>query len=363
VLGGVFKRRRIAFLVASLLFLEPTALGAERGEVYDVLDLPAVPSDRAAQSKLFGISRAGDRLVAVGQRGYILFSDDWGDSWQQASVPVRATLLTSTFVSPEKGWAAGHDGVVLHTSDGGENWIKQLDGYEAANIGVEYYEALLDDDPNNQDYQIVRDELLFAQEQGADRPYFCIYFENDRFGVVLGAYGTSMRTFDGGASWEPTLENHADYGFRHLFDYSIGPEHRVVVGEMGLIWTQDEPVSKMKHADFDYDGSIYTIVSSRNGELIIAGLRGNAFRSVDNGESWTGVDVSTSVSLVASTRLEDGRIVLASQAGEIFLSNDNGQSFEKQATERLFPLAGIEEGRPGELVVVGLGGVRVVKLN
>lgn len=360
---GVLKRRRIAFIAASLLFLEPTAWGAERGEVYDVLDLPAVPSDRAAQSKLFGISRAGDRLVAVGQRGYILFSDDWGDSWQQASVPVRATLLTSYFVDQQKGWAAGHDGVVLHTGDGGETWVKQLDGYEAADIGVAHYSSLLEKHPENQDYQTVRDEMLFAQEQGADRPYFAAYFENDQFGLVVGAYGMSMRTFDGGANWEPMLENHADYGFRHLFDYHISPGTRVIVGEMGLVWTQGEPFTKAKQSSLDYDGSIYTIVRSTSGDLVIAGLRGNAFRSVDNGETWAVIEVPTSVSLVDSTLLADGRIVLASQAGEIFLSNDNGQSFEKQATERLFPLAGIEEGRPGELVVVGLGGVRVVKLD
>ena len=114
MLGGAFKRR-IAFLAVSLLFLEPTAWGAERGETYDVLDLPAVPSDRATQARLFGITHAGDRLVAVGQRGFVLYSDDWGDSWQQASVPVRSTLLTSYFVDAQTGWAAGHDGVVLHS--------------------------------------------------------------------------------------------------------------------------------------------------------------------------------------------------------------------------------------------------------
>ena len=222
---------------------------------------------------------------------------------------------------------------------------------------------MLEEHPDNEDYQIVRDEMLFAQEQGADRPYFCVYFENDQFGLVLGAYGMSMRTFDGGASWEPMLENHANYRFLHLFDYLVDPEHRVVVGEMGLIWTQDEPFTRMKQEDFDYDGSIYTIVSSQHGDLIIAGLRGNGFRSVDHGETWTEVELPTSVSVASSIRLADGRIVLATQAGEILLSSDDGQSFEKLATPPLFPLAGIVEGRPGELVVVGLGGVRVVKLN
>ncbi len=35
------------------------------------------------------------------------------------------------FSHAAKGWAVGHDGVVLHTSDGGESWRMQLDGNQA----------------------------------------------------------------------------------------------------------------------------------------------------------------------------------------------------------------------------------------
>jgi len=362
VLSGILMKRLV--LLATLLLLpHSTAWSATRGETYDALDLPAVKSDRATQARLFGITLAGDRLVAVGQRGFILYSDDWGDSWQQANVPVRSTLLTSYFINPQKGWAAGHDGVVLHSSDGGETWTRQLDGYDLVDIGIKYYQTLLADDPENETYLALMDEMMFAAEQGADRPFFCIWFENEQFGVVLGAYSMSMRTNDGGATWEPTLENHADYRFMHLFDYLITPDKRYVVGEMGLVWIQDEPRTRMRPSNLPYDGSIYTIVSNSAGELIVAGLRGNAFHSADQGESWTAIELPTSASVVSSIRLGDDRIVLATQAGELLLSNDDGQHFNKLTTEPLFPIADIVEGRPGELVVVGVGGVRVVKLN
>lgn len=362
MLGGVLIRH-LVLLAALMLLPHSPAWGAARGEVYDVLDLPAVPSDRATQARLFGITRAGDRMVVVGQRGFILYSDDWGDSWQQASVPVRSTLLTAYFINPQKGWASGHDGVVLHSSDGGENWIKQLDGYEAADSGIRYYQSMLDSDPGNETYQVMMDEMLFAQGQGADRPFFCLWFENEQSGLVFGAYSMSMRTNDGGASWKPTLENHADHSFRHIYDYQISPDKRYVVGEMGLVWIQDQPRTRFRQANLNYDGSIFTIVSSSGGDLIVAGLRGNGFRSVDRGETWVTLDLPTSAAVVDSIRLADRRIVLASQAGEILLSNDEGQHFHKMVTDPLFPITGIEEGRPGELVVVGLGGVRVVKLN
>ena len=76
------------------------------------------------------------------------------------------------FIDQQKGWVSGHDGVVLHSSDGGENWIKQLDGYEAADGGIEYYQTMLEAEPDNETYRVMLDELLFAQGQGADRPFF-----------------------------------------------------------------------------------------------------------------------------------------------------------------------------------------------
>ena len=355
--------KRLVLLATLLLLTHSTAWGAARGEIYDSLDLPAVLSDRATQARLFGITRAGDRLVALGQRGFILYSDDWGGSWQQASVPVRSTLLSAYFVNAQTGWASGHDGVVLHSGDGGETWTKQLDGYEAVDIGIEYYRSMLANEPDNEVYQAMLDEMLFAFEQGADRPFFCIRFENEQSGLVLGAYSMSMRTHDGGTTWEPALLNHTDFAFRHLFDYEVTPDKRYIVGEMGLVWIQDQPLGSMRLANFPYDGSIYTIVSNSAGVLIVAGLRGNAFRSADQGETWTAVNLPTSASVVDSIRLGDGRIVLATQAGELLLSNDDGQSFDTLATYHLFPVSAIEEGRPGEVVVVGLGGVRVMKLN
>lgn len=94
----------------------------------DVLDTPAVPSPLAARSLLTGLARAGARVVAVGQRGHVLFSDDAGKSWNQADVPVSSDLVAVSFPNPDAGWIVGHDGVVLHSTDAGRSWTRQLDG-------------------------------------------------------------------------------------------------------------------------------------------------------------------------------------------------------------------------------------------
>jgi len=45
------------------------------------------------------VQTEGQRVVAVGQRGHVLFSDDTGKSWQQAEVPVSADLVAATFLA------------------------------------------------------------------------------------------------------------------------------------------------------------------------------------------------------------------------------------------------------------------------
>ncbi|TVP59615.1 MAG: photosystem I reaction center subunit IV, partial [Halomonadaceae bacterium] len=100
----------------------------------DVLDTPAMTTHLAANSLLLDLSRAGERLVAVGERGHIVYSDDFGESWSQAEVPVSTTLTGVYFPGESKGWAVGHGGVILHSSDRGETWVKQMDGHEGSEL-------------------------------------------------------------------------------------------------------------------------------------------------------------------------------------------------------------------------------------
>ena len=87
-----------------------------------VLSQPALLTPKALGAATLAVTRAGPRLVAVGERGTVLLSDDHGVSWKQAAVPVQATLTCVRFVDEKTGWAAGHLGVVLRSADGGRSW-------------------------------------------------------------------------------------------------------------------------------------------------------------------------------------------------------------------------------------------------
>ena len=52
---------------------------------------PALHSELAARSLMLDVTRAGEQLLAVGERGFILRSQDNGHSWQQVPSPVSVT--------------------------------------------------------------------------------------------------------------------------------------------------------------------------------------------------------------------------------------------------------------------------------
>ena len=110
---------------------------ADTGPVGSPLSTPAMHVTPTQKTVLIDLARAGERLVAVGERGLVLLSDDHGQSWRQAAVPVSVSLSAVQFVDAHSGWAIGHAGVVLATRDGGESWVVQLDGRRAAQIELD----------------------------------------------------------------------------------------------------------------------------------------------------------------------------------------------------------------------------------
>lgn len=353
----------LAVLMSSLLLALSATAAIEIGTDYDVLNLPAMRSPLASKSWVHAITHAGDRVVAVGHRGHIIYSDDAGESWSQADVPVRSDLTTVAFTNPETGWVGGHEGVILHTSDGGKTWTKQLDGYQFNTMALQHYTSLSEQNPDNDLYPILIEEAEFALSQGADRPWYVIGFNERNEGYAAGAYGLVAVTYDG-KNWTPIIEaveNHD--GFNHIFaSEKLGVDDYILVGERGKVWHQ--PVVNQPWVTISpfYGGSFYTVVSSAQGDIIVSGLRGNTFRSDDKGKSWDKITMPVSESMIGSVRLQDGRIVLVSSAGSVLLSSDAGHSFSKLSIGASWPLTDVIEVETGVLLVTGLKGVRKLDL-
>ena len=120
-----------------------------------------------ARSLLQAVTKAGDRLVAVGQRGHVVYLGDGGATWKQSQVPVSSDLTAVFFVDDKQGWAVGHDGVVLHTDDGGDTWALQLDGRTANELLVAAMERKVAAEPASETPRSCSPRRERYKEQGA----------------------------------------------------------------------------------------------------------------------------------------------------------------------------------------------------
>lgn len=326
----------------------------------DVLDIPAAKSPLAQRALLNGLANAGQRIVAVGQRGHVLTSDDAGRNWKQAEVPLSSDLVAAAFPTATTGWAVGHDGVVLRSTDAGATWVRQLDGRQAGAAMVEHYGRQAT--PADPTMAVALEEAKKFAAQGAENPLLDVWFDNESTGYVVGAFGLILRTNDSGKTWQPLLHAIDNPKALHLYAVRGIAGEIYVAGEQGLLARLDRTSGKFHSIELPYKGTLFGVVGNA-GVVLVHGLRGTALRSTDGGRSWQAVDTRLQVGLTGSTVAADGRIVIVSQAGHILVSSDDGASFKPAKVDRPIPAAAVIAAGRDAVVVAGPRGVALLPLQ
>jgi photosystem II stability/assembly factor-like uncharacterized protein len=321
-----FHVARAALVAGALLAAGAAWAGA--GYV-DPLDEHAGMSPLAGRGLVNGLAHAGTRVVAVGQRGHILYSDDQGAHWTQARVPVAVDLTAVFFADARHGWAVGHDAVVLHSADGGATWSRQFDGR--------------------------------GEADGQARPLLDVWFEDARRGIAVGAFGLALCTSDGGATWRHCESDLDNRGNLHLNAVRAVGGALYIAGEQGLLLKRDG-AGKFAPLASPYKGSFFG-VTGIEGTVLAYGLRGNAYASHDGGRSWQKAETGVGTGLAAGLALADGTLVLLSQAGQVLESRDHGASFRVRPLARPQSAAVALALPSGRLLVGGVRGLQVQELN
>lgn len=347
--------RRFGPLFAAVMLALPAAVAAPGFQ--DVLDTPAQPSLLAAKALLNGLAAAGQRLVAVGQRGHIVYSDDAGQSWKQAKVPVSSDLVAVSFPTPQQGWAVGHDGVVLHSTDAGATWNKQLDGRSAGEAMLAYYTT-----QGAEESAKLLDEAKRIAAQGAENPFLDVWFADEHTGYVVGAFNLILRTGDGGKTWEPWFHRTANPGRLHLYAVRGVGADVYAVGEQGLVLKLDRGAGRFEAVQTPYKGTYFGVAGSGDA-VVVFGLRGNAYRSSDGGRNWHKVETGVQDGLTGAATLGERGLVLVSQSGQVLVSRDGGERFAALKIDRTTPASAVLSAGQDAVVIAGPRGVRTQALR
>jgi photosystem II stability/assembly factor-like uncharacterized protein len=341
-------KKIISMLATSMwvLLTAPVVLAAPL-DVPEVLTQPSIISKKALHGVMLAIANAGPRLVAVGERGTVLLSDDAGNTWRQVTTPVQVSLVAVQFINAKSGWAVGNLGVVLHTTDGGETWSKQLDGIRAADIVAKA--------ASTPEEQTAAQHLV---NDGPDKPFLDLYFQDELNGYIIGAYNLIFKTTDGGKSWQSWQKHVTNPKGLHLYGLRPAGGTLFLVGEQGILFRSTDHGETFKPIDSPYKGSFFGLVASKSGQIVIYGLRGNAFWSGNQGRTWKKIDTRLEVTFADGIELSDGSLALVSQAGDVLISHNHGQDFQLLPGQAHLPIAAIGQANDGSLILAGLRGIK-----
>jgi len=287
-------------------------------------------SAKASQSLLIDATHAGKRLVVVGDRGHILFSDDQGNTWTQARVPTRQLLTAVFFLDEKRGWAVGHDAQILASNDGGATWSKQF------------------------------------EDLSREAPLLDVTFLDAQHGFAVGAYGALLETRDGGQHWQDIAERLDNADQLHLNGIAVIKEAGLfIVGEQGSMFRSSDNGQTWAKVEGPYEGSLFGVIGTAKPDTLLAyGLRGNLFRSTDFGGSWQPIELKAArgnleFGLASATLLDDGSLALVGNGGSVLRSVDDGQTFSVYNRADRIALAGVSGLANGGLLLVGQGGVHL----
>jgi len=244
----------------------------------------------ASTTLLLHLTRAGPNLVAIGDYGNLLLSEDSGQHWQQIIVPTRALLVRAFFINAAEGWVVGHDSVILHTRDGGEHW-----------------------------------SLQYTDPQG-NTPLFDVYFQDPLHGLAVGAYGSCLRTGDGGRHWQTCVINkEEDYHLNRLTQTAAG---LFIAAEAGRIYRSQDQGKHWQTVESGYQGSLFGILELSDHRLLAYGLRGHILISIDSGAHWQSLKPVVQSLLMDAIQFPGGNIVICGTAGVLLLSDDDASTFQ-----------------------------------
>jgi len=227
----------------------------------------------------------------------ILFSSSASAQWYQQNSGTSNRLLTCFFLDENTGWAAGYDGTLMETSDGGNNWISK-------NIGT------LDD---------IHDIFFLDSMVG-----WVILYEFSPF-----RHGSILHTTDGGNSWNVQF-NIWDYTFHSI--HFIDANNGWVAGSNGIVFhTSNSGVSWIQQDPQTGGAWLWPIFFIDNNIGWTAGdpLFG-IYKSTNGGISWSTYSVPVVERIHSLVFIDYQTGWLCGTQGQIAKSTDGGMTWQIQ---------------------------------
>jgi len=247
--------------------------------------------------RLYAVAFGGDVGVAVGHAGLIMETTDGGKTWSKAAEqPPTKLAMHGIAVVGNRSIAVGQKGLVL-IREGRGAWRKVESGTEARLLRV-----------------------------GLNK---------NGVAIVVGAFGTLLKSTDGGETWASIAPNWAE-----LYKSGDGSDEFSAV--------RDEPTN-------------YVVKVFDDNSILIGGEYGQINHSTDGGATWTPVfqaatDASGTIppTIFGMNVGDDGVGYASGQDGLITKTTDGGKSWKRVDSGSLASLFDIDTTADGRVIAIGM---------
>lgn len=254
--------------------------------------------------------------------------------------------MTCAFADSLNGWAAGDSGVIIHTSDAGQNWTLQNSGISDPVSSIFFLNERLGWGISNS-YSRYGTTILHTTNGGGNWTYSfypdtllwltSIYYLDSLTGYLGGQYGTILKTTNSGSNWNRCAIDTGAYSNRTIYRFIfINPGSGLAAGGVmdagGVVWkTVDSGlhwVSRYVSPEPIYDMILIDPVRAigSGGDFDFGAA---VIKTMDNGNSWNYriLDIfGIGYSLSARTRNE---IWVATGYGSYWgVSRDTGVTYQ-----------------------------------
>lgn len=225
-----------------------------------------------------------NRMVAVGERGTIIVSDDDGASWRRTHSDEQSpvTLTGVTWLGAKLLIAVGHDQLMLRSEDAGDSW------------------------------QVIMDD------KSSGEPLMGTWSPDGQKVFAYGSFGRFFESNDKGLKWTPVELNIQG---EHLNDLDgDGERMQVMVGEMGLVMRSQDDGQSWQAIEPFYRGSLFGVAHLDGSNWVTYGMRGNVFVSHDDGLNWAQIKLPHQLPLYGHATDARGVVIVGTGGAYVNIS-------------------------------------------
>jgi photosystem II stability/assembly factor-like uncharacterized protein len=285
-------------------------------------------------------------LSTLGVAGLVLLTASQAQiGWIVSRINSGGKDLNTVFFADSKhGWAAGDDGFLAYTDDGGASWVERpLSAGHSVNdiyfVGKENGFALAGGTifESNDGGHSWRESHKFSPADfgGAAPELYSLRFNGKKRGWVVGSTsrgdtitGSILSiTRDGGTNWQdlhpPTQQEliHIDF---------VDEKRGWIVGAGGAILHTDDAGETWSRQRSETNVTLFHVDFRNEKQGWAVGEKGTILRTEDGGRSWTKVDSPARATLLSVQFVSEDEGWIVGRGGTILRSSDGGRSWIEQ---------------------------------